>query len=100
MSEMSEKLCPLLRMSREFDATCRGELCAFYDLFCYRMNKPKTKADKIRAMSDEELAELIGDNIDCAICKKDIFGKGVCPRTYGKDCHRVWIEWLREEAET
>ena len=61
-----------------------------------------TNADKIRAMTDEELAELIGDNIDCAICKKEVFQITTCPGSLtadGKDCHGCWLDWLKKEAE-
>ena len=48
--------------------------------------KPKTNADKIRSMSDEELAEFFS--------KRDKI-----PDTY--KCKEVndWIEWLQSEAE-
>ena len=59
---------------------------------------PRTKADRIRAMSDEELAELIGDNIDCCICKKEIFQTTECPGSIligEKNCYEVWLDWLK-----
>lgn len=65
--------------------------------------RPQTNADRIRAMSDEELAELIGDNIDCAICKKEVFKTAECPGSImigEKKCYDVWLDWLRQEAET
>ena len=58
--------------------------------------KPKTNADRIRAMSDEEL------------CDKFIFGDAVnpCPdigRTEtcykGKDCRECWLDWLKQEVK-
>ena len=63
-------------------------------------NKRMTNADSIRFMNDEELAELIGDNIDCSICKKEVFETTTCPRslaTDGKDCYGCWLEWLKQE---
>ena len=58
--------------------------------------KTKTNADRIRAMTDEELAQFL----DC-ICK--------CVRyadynwhdcTEYDDCNSCWHEWLRKEYET
>ena len=50
-----------------------------------------TNADRIRRMTDEELAEFFGtesicDNIDSSKCKND------------KDCKECQLEWLKQEA--
>ena len=61
----------------------------------------RTNADCVRAMTDEELAELIGDNIDCSICKKEVFKTTTCPGSLtadGKDCYGCWLGWLKQEA--
>ena len=55
--------------------------------------KPITNADRFRAMSDEELAELWWERVDC----------GECPvhkecRMTGQDCKRLALDWLRQEA--
>ena len=59
--------------------------------------KPKTNADKLRAMSDEELAEFIwsiGQNP--ATGNTYLNGKFIffCGDGNG------WLDWLRQEAET
>lgn len=72
------------------------------DMSCKRYAKPVTNADRVRSMTDEELAELIGDNIDCSICKNDVFRTTTCPGSLtadGKDCYGCWLAWLRKEAE-
>jgi hypothetical protein len=56
---------------------------------------PITNYDRIRAMSDEELAEFIG--------KVTAGGYGICaPGHYdcsGKEsCAPCWLDWLRQEA--
>lgn len=60
--------------------------------------KPLSNADRIRAMSDEELAEFLSDFKDCA--KDCLVGKGV------KDCSgicatsetlRMWLQQPEEE---
>ena len=51
-----------------------------------------TNADRIRAMSDEELAELIDRETDsCA-------PTGDCERM-SRDCKACWLEWLQQPAE-
>ena len=53
---------------------------------------PLTNADRIRAMSDEELAELIDRETDsCA-------PTGDCERM-SRDCKACWLEWLQQPAE-
>ena len=52
----------------------------------------KTNADRIRAMSDEELAELVGKYVYC----------GLCPlqhRCVAGECSKVVMEWLKQPAE-
>lgn len=58
--------------------------------------KPTTNADRIRAMSDEELAEAFerscpndSGNRCCAY-----FAKG------SNGCFNCWLDWLRQEAES
>lgn len=50
-----------------------------------------TNADKIRAMSDEELAGLISKGG----CRPDY--EFVCKKYL--DCEKCWLDWLKQEAE-
>ena len=51
-----------------------------------------TNADRIRAMSDEELAELIDRETDsCA-------PTGDCEKM-SRDCKACWLDWLQQPAE-
>lgn len=53
---------------------------------CKKRRKPVTNADRIRAMSDEELAEYLD---------------GVCHdlwQMFVKDPQKMWLDWLRQEA--
>lgn len=62
----------------------------------------KTNGDKMRAMSDEELAKIIGENIDCKICKNMANTDGLCPSSIinGElDCYSVWLKWLKKEVK-
>ena len=54
-------------------------------------HKPQTNARKIRSMTDEELAKILGN-------------KCICPPTSGcaevcGDCDACWLEWLQQRAE-
>ena len=63
-----------------------------YDfLVQYEPPKPKSNADRIREMTDEELAEWFGTH---ACCMNDPF---FCSKT-GGSCKACWIDWLRQEA--
>ena len=56
------------------------------------IGKPMTNADRIRSMSDEELAELIDRETDsCA-------PTGDCEKM-SRDCKACWLEWLKQPAE-
>ena len=92
---------------------CTGERCLMqYDKFdpatckavdyCPQATPPRTKADRIRAMTDEELARLLTD----AECPSDLGGTDKCkdppPHTSLDSilCRECWLAWLRQEATT
>ena len=50
-----------------------------------------TNADRIRSMSNEELATILGDKCICP-------PTGECTRQYG-DCIACWLDWLKQPAE-
>ena len=57
-------------------------------------DKHPSNADRIRAMSDEKLAEFLATNADCVWCVAK-------PDTQDCDqCGKVWLDWLRKECET
>lgn len=80
--------------------TCRYE---HHDIQDYPCNKcaysyidkyePKTNADKIRDMSDEELAERINTKTACEQCA---YGRDGCKEMR---CAKGILEWLQSEAE-
>ena len=58
----------------------------------FRLNGLQTNADRIRAMSDEELAKFITYSDFCeTICGCDF----VC----GGGCEGVMLDWLKQEAD-
>ena len=57
--------------------------------------EPKTNADKVRAMTDEELAEFCsraGNAYPCPPGKK-------WPHACEAGCGNCWLDWLKQEAE-
>ena len=52
--------------------------------------KLTTNADRIRSMSDEELADCLAPTG----CPYDI-----CPEA-GITCNKCWLDWLKQEANT
>ena len=56
--------------------------------------KPQTNADRIRAMSDEELAQFLYACDFCNICEEGCDG---C--SYHGDCERRLADWLKQPAE-
>lgn len=56
------------------------------------VKKPQTNADRIRSMSDEELASFIdSETNNCA-------PHGDCKKVYD-DCKACWLYWLQQPAE-
>lgn len=61
----------------------------------YHTPKPQTKADRIRSMTDEELAELFANDW-CGYCK--IYNFCVANGSEA-GCKGTWLVWLKEEAK-
>ena len=83
---------------------------------CPYRTEPITNADRIRAMSDEELAAFMFSMVDCVSCQnklmnngKLVFGadrKTCTDKDYyamcdgdGRKCERVCLEWLKQPEE-
>lgn len=92
-------------------SSCDGKPCTQCDitnpfLTCYREKEfvldayeecePKTNADRIRAMTDEELANWLG--VYCNGQTAQEVGKP-CVSDIGS-CEECWIDWLKEECES
>lgn len=70
-----------------------------YCPFCGKELPMKTEvasnADRIRAMSDEEMAELPWEyDFQCYMCPN----KPLCDDGY-KTCKELWLDWLKSPAE-
>ena len=61
--------------------------------------KPKTNADRIRNMTDEELRDFLYDMTSESQCHICAFKKGwLCEKPYDKSCHDGVMEWLKSEV--
>lgn len=67
----------------------RGECTAS---FCEYRRKKQTNADRIREMSDEELADFM--NRDISGCPPT----GDCNKA-SDDCKACWLDWLQHPTE-
>lgn len=77
-------------------ANCTGAKHDREFAFCLGYDPPKTNADRLRAMSDEDLAKFLYNNSDgqCPAIK-------YCPTpTAPQNCSdgHCWLDWLRQEA--
>ena len=70
-----------------------SEIREFLDMKSRKRKGFQTNADKIRAMSDEELANNISDYFFG--CPPFILRPSDCT----KNCSDCWLEWLKQEAE-
>ena len=76
-----------------------GKYQAFCDMENCKDRKP-SNADRIRAMSDEELA----NKMHFCMCPADMGGDRAsarnCHHDYSfKTCYECWLDWLKEEAK-
>lgn len=79
---------------------CNRDKCS-YDCETYRRwnPPPPTRADRIRAMTDEELAEVINDQFYFYGLHKNPGMCDVCDHDSLQNCKQCWLDWLRQEAE-
>ena len=72
------------------------KLAARYEKATGKKFNAKTNAQKIRAMSDKELAELMRSMMDCDSCGNMFSFK--CDGSY-EHCLSVCLKWLQKPAE-
>lgn len=70
------------------DRGCLVECANF--LPSHKSQKPMTNADRIRAMSDEELADVIANGVGCVL---------KAPHCMDDDCTPCILRWLKQPAE-
>lgn len=81
------------RQCADFDWCVEYEECGLFK------QKPITNADRIRHMTDEELAEFYQNLYACPP------GENVCECCFGRPdspskelCDKCWLNWLKQEA--
>ena len=84
--ENNDTICRTCLRLRE--GLCDGEK----ELTACPSYKRMTNADRIRAMTDEEMAKWLCDMAVCQLCPIDN-----CPGT--RDCETRWYDWLKQEVE-
>ena len=74
---------------------CSASGCPLFgDCLAEYEKEQMTNADRIRAMSDEELCKFLGECKFCDICEE---GCDNC--TYHGDCDKRLLDWLKQPAE-
>ena len=64
---------------------------------CCRCDSRQTNADRIRSMSDEELAEFMSENTSYYYCGVRCKDRPKSPTE--SSCNFRWLDWLQSEAE-
>ena len=72
-----------------------GCIKPFFDKCPLESQKHKTNADRIRAMTDEELAKTF--ETDFATCPPNAGEDKWCDKD--ADCKQCWLDWLKQPAE-
>ena len=68
------------------------EINALKKGYCALNPEPTTNGERIRAMSDEELAEFMDNGCDVIAPSEN------CTKAF-YDCKKCWLDWLKEEAK-
>ena len=78
-----------------WDGRCIGtkevDPCPGYDKCKQYKPNYTTNADRIRAMSDEEMAKKLEYELGCPVT-------GDCAKM-SRDCNACWLDWLQQPAE-
>ena len=91
-------LCPVCRGALRFNK--KGALSC--DICGYERqmpkHKPMTNADRIRAMTDEELSHFFASFYEKLFrCPEEDWEKADCLK---RPCDSCWLDWLKQEADT
>lgn len=73
-----------------YNPTAPCSECLDYDKW---QTAKRTNADRIRAMGDVELAEMMAHG-NCGYCKIHDY----CFSQKGIDCDEAWLGWLKQEV--
>ena len=81
------EICNRCKYKTTCSASSESDFCLNYE------PRPLTNADRIRAMTDEELAKLL-----CVMNIDDCPDKAHELHCMDK-CYECWLDWLRQEAD-
>ena len=84
--------CPIINC----DAVYRGSRCKAYRYY-HGLGDPQTNADKIRSMTDQELAVFLSRDLKqpCDYCQLEDL-EGACTETL---CDDAMMKWLQQPAD-
>ena len=93
--------CDKCKHAEESNTAVGDYFCTRYKIICSGIlgcdlgyPKMKTNADRIRSMTDEELAEFIED----ACCPPECYKKHIA-ECQKEDCVPCWLTWLKKECK-
>lgn len=99
--EVSEKIFDLcdeiLGLVNSASCNCKRNSNSRDNEPCCRCDSRQTNADRIRNMSDEELAEFMSENTSYYYCGVRCKDRPKSPTE--SSCNFRWLEWLKSEAE-
>lgn len=87
----------LAAKEKTHDCNCQNNSNSRDNEPCYRCDSRQTNADRIRNMSDEELAEFMSENTSYYYCGVRCKDRPNSPTE--NSCNFRWLEWLQSEAE-
>ena len=94
MNTKTTEICPKCGAIASYDPYFHAFICSKSNCDYFRRVKP-TNADRIRAMTDEEIAYFLSQLADCCVCKAEM-GEGC---SAGKKCEDFWLDWVKQEVE-
>ena len=83
----------LICITCKADCHNAGTTSRIVDCSQYKPGRILTNADRIRAMSDQELAEHIWKKFGCPA------GRNYVTCGYAGGCKDCWLDWLQQPAE-
>lgn len=89
MAELKVKIEPEDIVDRVLDETYKGRTLREW---ADALTQPKTQADRVRAMSDEELAKWLTISVIPRVCEIPL-------KAGNEPMLDKWLDWLRSEAK-
>ena len=97
LDEADDIVSALYRQGANKDYKCKSLREKLQAIAAEISEKPKSNADHIRQMTDDELAKWVIKIAGCNVCV--LFRGGKCEARSRSDCDNVAYEWLQKEEE-